>query len=329
MSTSRIITASTAIALGATALVAPSSYAATVGAKDAEAHCKVTYTDAEQKAAESQAQLKSGYYKSLYNAVNRVFPGAKKILTQVGEEPTSKDLARVAAEGLGWFSSVYGSPDAVSKEKSDDFDARLELALKAAKPVIEGYEDQLVALGMERDGAKSLAWTAALVSENFPAATESKVISAFVSGDREEVKKGTSADKLANRQIDSLAKDMGLSVTQKETFRKAFLTDTVKKYFEAEAAWDSAYNRARLACLDGGNITVAYPTEVLRANPFDAFSVDGSSEGSSSESTDGKLSPGAIAGIVIGVLAVLGVAAVFAAPMLGIQLPFALPQLPF
>ena len=107
---------------------------------------------------------------------------------------------------------------------------------------------------------------------------------------------------------------------------------TLQRFIELEVEKDAADVEKAKACAAGGNKEVKHPTRVVEVVTMDGSSLPssiGGEDGSSLKGAEGKLTPGAIAGIVVGVLAVLGVVAVAAAPMLGIQLPFQLPALPF
>lgn len=325
MAKSRVIAVSAALAVGTSALVAPQSFAATVGPR-VDNECKVTFTEAEQKADKSRSDLLDGYYKSLFAAVDEVFPGAKKIQAQAMQEPAVKELVNAFAASLEALSDP-----SLSEAESKRLGARSDAADAAAEPVLKKYEDQLVGLGMTRDAAEALTAASVLLATSAREPSEpapSFSVSVYEWDKPEELRKVTTVEQYERKTVDELADSFGLNASQKETFRKAFLTDTVKAANKGQVAEDNAYNQAKLACLDGGNKTVAYPTEILRGNPFDGSSIEDLSSGVQSSESD-ELSPAAIAAIVIGVLAVVGIGGVFAAPALGIELPFEVPALPF
>ena len=85
---------------------------------------------------------------------------------------------------------------------------------------------------------------------------------------------------------------------------------------------------ARVACADGGNREVKYPTSIDEVRNWNIDSLRGEA-GLSSLSSQGEVevSPLAIVGLVVGVLAALGIAVAAVGPSLGIPLP-ALPKLP-
>lgn len=326
MAKSRVIAVSAALAVGTSALVAPQSFAATVGPR-VDNECKVTFTEAEQKADKSRSDLLDGYYKSLFAAVDEVFPGAKKIQAQAMQEPAVKELVNAFAASL----EAISDPSNLSEAESKRLGARSDAADAAAEPVLKKYEDQLVGLGMTRDAAEALTAASVLLATSAREPSEpapSFSVSVYEWDKPEELRKVKTVEQYERKTVDELADSFDLNASQKETFRKAFLTDTVKAFNKGQVAEDNAYNQAKLACLAGGNKTVAYPTEILRGNPFDGSSIEDLSSGAQS-SESGELSPGAIAAIVIGVLAVLGIGGVFAAPALGIELPFEVPALPF
>ncbi|GEM_PF-3599721 len=318
MSASRIIAASTAIALGASALVAPSSFAATVGAKDEKGYCKVTYTDAEKQAGLETAKNSTAALKAaLLNAYESVFKGSKAI---AGDFLNEADVKQYVKASVVYYNAL------VNKEDTKQAEELVAAAEEKFEVVLEKYAKKAQSVGLSEEAATvflaEIAEDEALAQVSNPKTTTPTTIK----GDANAKVAGL-ADSLADLKIDSA----GLTADQKAKITQAVKDDKALNGFkDTFAKWEQANVEAQKACAAGKATEVKYPTQVVTKDGVTLpSSIGGSSEGGSSESTDGKLSPGAIAGIVIGVLAVLGVAAVFAAPMLGIQLPFELPQLPF
>lgn len=294
MSKSRIIAASTALAIGASVLVAPQSFAATIGPKDEQGYCKITYTDAEKKAAiETAKSYRDATANSVLNAYESQFKGSKKVLTDFQNEAAIQQYVKEAAA-----SKTYEASEA----KTEKFNE-----------VVDAYIKKLTPLGLSEDAAEIILLQTA----------------SYLESTRVEIKlesdlkvKGEAEPKAAEpMDYSTLFNFEALTEAQQAKLTESVKSDAaLKKFEEAFAKEDKASMEARKACAAGGNKEVKFGTQVVDQN--------GSSVGGSSAGGTGELSPGAIAGIVIAALVVLGIGAVVAAPMLGIALPFELPALP-
>lgn len=307
MSKSRVVAVSTALTVGASALVAPQSFAATVG-EPKDGKCAITYTEAEVQEAEEQATaLQPIVIEAYQDAVEALFPGAKKIVKELLQEPVFVALVKDEVEGkfteaeLEALGEKYEAKFKDAGIKKDD----ALLILAATKDFFVGLEE-----------VSELRFLAKTVDA--PSAEEVA-----------ELRKESKEDlrKMLKDEFAELLNESEFSAAQVTRLQASIEGNkSLQQAIDDTYSWYEVNKQVRIACASGGNQEVKLPTGTVK--PGNNNGTDGTKEGSSLKGEDGKLTPGAIAGIVIGVLAVLGVAAAAAAPMLGIKLP-AMPKLPF
>lgn len=303
---SRIAATSVALAMGVSALTAPASHAATVSAPNADGVCKVTYTDAEKKAAErldDQSLPVMGSF--IIDVAESAYPGSLRIAEQFKKESAVQDYANAFTKG--------GNPSAEQEAKY--------------KNVIAEYTQQLVEkVGLSVNTARSLL----LVATSAVTAPTSKVSDLLPSAVVYDPEGLAELEELASISFDDFVQDFPTFYSgpsaEAQKWRNAEIamltSDKYEGVFRDVFAAEQAQYRAEFQCAKGKAGDVAFPTKYQ--------TVKGSSANGSSQ--NGELSPGAIAGIVIGVIALVaaGVGALaFVAPQFGVELPFALPQLPF
>lgn len=308
--------------------VTPAAFAATVGPNDRQSmlfapngSCMLKLNKQETETYTAWLNLKTQavYANAAVKGFEAVYPGVEKLALEFQDEPT---LAALVDARVNNAYAVQAEAGETHKETE------------------AAYAKRFQQLGMEPEVAKHFVGelTQAAIAKAEPklqvGETLERPLTALSGYDADRVR-----GKRVNRKdfedaawASFLAKgDMPSSAASK--FRRVFLAaDDVQLAVGATTAYLETDAQARAACSDGGNQQVKYPSslEELRAWNRDSGFAGGSfggvlSDGSSAD--DGSLSPVAIAGIVIGALAVLGMVAAAAAPILGVQLP-ALPAMP-
>lgn len=302
MSKSRILAAAAACALGTSALVVPLAHAATIGPlKDGK--CATTYTQAELDADDhNHAMQYPAQVAFLTAGFEALHPGTKAVVQKFQANPDVAKYARREGVTQEQYEAILNASAADLK--------KLGLSDKQAGHLL------VYAMYAKGDPSKSQR-----INRLLPEHTPKK---------EEELERWKPASSLEARERDDLNRIAEIvEEPKREAFKKAVQKTTAfRTFIKHDHERDIAYYDTNVACAKGGNATVAFPTIRISLNDS---GISASSEGSSSAAGagDSTLSPGAIAGIVIGVLALLGIVAVAAAPMLGIPLPFELPALPF
>lgn len=326
MSKSRVIAFSTALAVGASALVAPQSFAATVGAAKND-KCSMTYTEAELETLENvNNSAFEAVSDALYEAFEAAFPGARAIAERFAKEPLVLSF--------------------IQSESADDID------YEPLEAVADKYVADLRKLGLGEDAAESILDLTLMVLEfshgSWAEFMDFKTVEALSADTLAEIRKRTKEDAREdfNELIDEALNESDLTAAQAAKMRKSLKGNkALEAALDDFSAVTEAYKEALIACAGGGSQEVAFPTKQTLSQPKndagdkktrgdknDAKAGDNKVNGTKTDapanegpSASTELSPGAIAGIVLGVLALVGIVGVVAAPMLGIQLPFDLP----
>lgn len=294
-----------AITLTASALVVPQAGGATVE-KQANGNCMVKFEPEEQahrlavfrKVDAAAAEVAA-------RAVDTLFPGAGAVIEEYARDP--ENIA--AAKGL-------------NEDNLDTIDQIFE-------QTIPGYLDRLTALGVpEALAERALALT---IVPLFP---QVDGISFFNTKDEWEttpkVAAGYSSEKRFREFLSEGLVVDSLKPEQQLRLNRVLAEDAQLSRALAELApIDAADRRAINTCYEpqrvqypGGTSEVPEPKDPEPKDPESKVDEKPRAESPEEASSVQDLSRGAIAGIVIGVLAVLGLAAAAAAPMLGVKLPF-------
>lgn len=242
----------------------------------------------------------------------------------------------------------WGKASAEYKAAPKGQDSGLALLEKAAyeksEPVRRQYTQQLIDMGWNSVTGDVLVGMAQAVaeSENRNATAPAKETPTVLVRDTKHmnrIQEPLSFDDYRDNQVESVGWLVSANAEEVEAFKAAYLASPgVTEDFRAGYDFEMANRKAVLACAKGGNTTVDFPSTgrttntAVPQNPKPSApqvsNPDQNQQTSQTDSAaadDDKLSPAAIAGIVVSVLVVLGATVVALAPMLGI----ALPALPF
>lgn len=295
--------------------------------------CTVTPTHAEV-ASVSQMYVNHNRARELYeaaylNGYEAVYPGTRKVVEAAWADPAVKEAinAFLEADAAEVFELTYQKKnEELTREYASRLAAETAMPEDVAEEVAYFFSAYHIDVLTDKQIASELAARDYVPDVSAPVILstppDTSVTDQDVTPDR--------AAMLAHaRQRAHTLRGQSTLATSTWTFAPAFLTPEQKQLFDAAAfttpgledfyadehALKLVDTQLRIACLEGGNTRVDLPTSYR----FGAESTPAAGT---------HLSPGAIAGIVLGTLAALAAlaalagAAAFFAPQLGIALPF-------
>lgn len=317
----RILTLPLAVSLVAGGL-APAAVAATVGPNEgpmvlaANGICMLKLNDREAATYSAWANVSTQevYANAAVKAFEVLYPGTESIVREFRAEPSLAELV----------------------EAQKNLASRLADAKEAQKRTEQRYTERLQQVGMEHVLAQHLTeeLTKVEVWAVKPSIKQGSISERPVSALGVEEANRVRGKRVNRQDFEDVAWKSfvvqgNLSQSDLKTFRKTFLAaDDVQLAIGGTTAYLEVDMNARVACADGGNREVKYPTSIDEVRNWNIDSLRGEA-GLSSLSSQGEVevSPLAIVGLVVGVLAALGIAVAAVGPSLGIPLP-ALPKLP-
>lgn len=291
----RLSTLTIAAAVGFSSLLVPSANAAEVDPTATDG-CSVYHSDAERNAANrAWEQTYPGYMQAAIDGVDAAYPGAKKILTDYREDPAVKQQISLPAS---------------QRDRGLD----------------EPYAHKLNSLGISFYNALGLL----VMSRVIGAQTKVSGLQIMIAEYRVKADANAKTLTLAEYEAVLVANIKGIAPPAKQpALEKAMRANPgFSKYAEASLPFVNSNAEAARICVTALKTGKSQNFKIGNLNsnvytPLDKLEM--SMEAGSSADENGELSPGAIVGIIVAALVVLGIGAVVAAPMLGIQLPSALP----
>ena len=320
----RILASQLVVALAVSG-IAPSVIAATVGPNGGRmsiapnGFCTVALNsqEAETYATWFNLRAKAVYAKAAVEAFERLYPGTDQLAQEFREEPSLAKLVDAHANHAYSELSVLG-------ERQDQTEER--------------YVARLQQLGLEVGAAKHLVGelTEAAIAEARPKAKPSDMAEREMSAPSHEDAAVVRGKRVNRQDFEDAAwgafvAEANLSGGERSKFRETFLAvKDVQLAVGATTAYLEVDMQARVACADGGNLKVKYPASVEELEKWNIDSLRGPGAPGGLDDSGSTVEGGVLTAVTIavGVLAALGIAVAFGAPMLGIQLP-GLPTLPF
>ncbi len=302
----KVIASAVALGLSASLITVPAVNAAEVGKKGEgtfEGICLLRLTDAEQAYRDKVVGENSltTLFRDTAAAIEVVYPQVKAPADAFLNNPTVKAYLEAERAKLEPAEGVEDAYEALKEKELHRFQEDTELALVYNEYLGLRVESAYTSPG---DLGDSKQFLTSLVSASDDPYKTSNLFDLL---DEDEEDMPIPANKIAALQ----------AAFEKTPFGQ------MQQVFERD--FSSAMTAAQKACAAGGDRTVAFPTKASESKPNDKTKPDDKTKPGNNDKDAGSSETGKIVGIIVGVLAALGLIAaglVSFAPQLGIKLPF-------